>query len=73
MTVDTHSIMESTVKLYLKLKKKGKTHRGVLQQCKGDVLDIEKAVPIESDVVLRERSIAKVELINKLVKGMISM
>ena len=73
VTVDTHSIMESTVKLYLKLKKKGKTHRGVLQQCKGDVLDIEKAVPIESDVVLRERSIAKVELINKLVKGMISM
>ena len=72
LKVDTHWIMEETIKLYLKLKKKGKTHRGVLQQCKGDDLDIEKLMSIESDEALSETNV-KVKLINTLVKGMINM
>ena len=75
VTVNTHSIMESSMKLYMKLKKKGKTHRGVLSQSKGDILDIEKAIPIGGDglSIKNNGNKVKVELVNKLVKGMISM
>ena len=65
------------MKLYIKLKKKGKTHRGVLAQSKGGNLDIvEKAIPIAGDgmSIKNDDNKVKVELIyNKLVKGMISM
>ena len=63
VTLDTLSIIKGTFKLYLKLKKKCKTDRGVLQQCEGDVLDIEKVVPIKSDEALSDTNV-KVELIN---------
>ena len=70
LKVDTHWIMEGTIKLYLKLKKKGRTHRVVLQRSKGDVLGIEIVMSIERDGALFETN-AKLELINKLLKELI--
>ena len=51
----------------MKLKKKGKTHRGVLSQFKGDILDIEKAIPIGGDgvTIKNNGSQVKIELVNK--------
>ena len=41
--IDKHSVLESAMKLYLKLKKKGKTHRSVLDRNRSDVNEIENS------------------------------
>ena len=73
-TVNRHSVLEDSVKLYLKLKKKGKTHRSVLDRNRKDVLEIEKGNAIYvSEGGMERKSVVKSELIGLLVGKMNNM
>ena len=41
-TVNKHNVLESSIKLYLKLKKKSKSHRSVIDKNQSDLSQIEK-------------------------------
>ena len=46
---DKHSIMEGAIKIYCKLKREGKTHRSVSDRNVGDVNDIERCIPLDTN------------------------
>ena len=72
MTVNRHSVLEASIKLYLKLKKKGKTHRSVIDRNRSDVNEIEnthKIGDINIGVSNRSDNI-KSEIVGLLVKKM---
>ena len=45
LIANKYSLMESAIKKYSKLKKKGKTHRNVLDRNNDDILEIEQSIP----------------------------
>ena len=47
VTVNTHSIMESSMKLYMKFEKKGKTHRGFYLSLKETFLILRRLFQLE--------------------------
>ena len=70
-----HSTLESTIKLYLKLKKISKSHRSVVDLQQKDVMEIENMVPVIDDTNHQSDLEVKVkeETIGLLVKRMNSM
>ena len=70
-----HSTLESTIKLYLKLKKISKSHRSVVDLQLKDVMEIENMVPVIDDTNHQSDLEVKVkeETIGLLVKRMNSM
>ena len=74
-TVNRHSVMEDSMKLYLKLKKQGKSHRSVIDRNRRDVREIENSISInmnETDGLtsVSRKTVVKSELIGLLVKSM---
>ena len=74
---DKYSIMEGMMKRYSKLKKKGKTHRSVLDRNKLDVYEIEQSFPLGTTSSMSSRrkneetSIdVKTEVINMILDKM---
>ena len=65
--------MESAIKLYSKLKKKGKTHRNVLYMNVKDVNEIEKSLDIRLNQIAKGNSdneVIKKEMVDVLVNKM---
>ena len=65
--------MEDSVKLYLRLKKKGKSHRSVIDRNKLDVYEIEATNPISFNTIggsIRNYNRIKKEMIGLLVSKM---
>ena len=46
---EKHSILEGTMQAYTKLKRKGKSHRSVLDRNAGDVRSIQMSFPTSND------------------------
>ena len=46
---DKHSILEGTIQAYAKLKRKGKSHRSVIDRNAGDVRSIQRSFPLTDD------------------------
>ena len=67
-TVNRHSILEDSMKLYAKLRKKSKSHRNVLDLNRGDLDDIEIANPITDANQIDTNEDDKSRLIKLLVK-----
>ena len=65
-----YAIMESAIKKYSKLKKKGKTHRSVFDRNMGDVHEIARSVPVN---IGRGNDIVKTEMIGQLLGKMCAM
>ena len=79
---DKYSIMEGAIKIYCKLKREGKTHRSVSDRNVGDVNDIERCIPLDTNTntnsdndkaVSNKNGHAKKELIKLLLDKMTRM
>ena len=67
-----YSIQESLIKVYSKLKKKGKTHRSVLGRNLNDILEIDQSIPLDAGSIAKSdgNTHIKEEIIGKLVLKM---
>ena len=75
VTLNKHSILEGAMKMYLKLKKKGKSHRSVIDRNLRDVSEIENSIGVNNNII-HESAInvrVKEETIGLLVKKMALM
>ena len=72
---DKYSVMEGAIKQYYKLKKKGRTHRSVLDRNSRDILEIEASVPVDANSNHKSygNTHIKEELIGKLLDEMNTM
>ena len=74
--VDKHSIMESAMALYSKMKQLDKSHRCVLDRQTRDIHEIEKTVPLVNNgtvVLFGMNKDVKNEMIGELVVSMNKM
>ena len=71
--VNKHSILEDTMKAYLKLKKIGKSHRSVIERQHSDVTSIQDLFPVDGCNRRQDMTDFKVSLVDTLVKRMNSM
>ena len=69
-TSNKYAIMEDAMKLYSRLKKKGKIHRSVLDRHRSDIAEIERLNPLTAG---NEKVDVKVEMIDKLLVKMCAM
>ena len=68
----THAILESTIKLYLKLKKKGKSHRSVADRHHRDVTDIEMSNTLATSMETHGTHVIKKEAESDLINFLVS-
>ena len=76
ITLNKHAILESSMKVYLKLKKIAKTHRNVADGNVGDVMEIDNDYNVVIDEALHKNGIKeekKREVIGELVQLMSCM
>ena len=75
VTVNKHSILETSIKLYMKLKKEFKSHRNVLNRNISDVHEIYNYNDVIDDVIHKSgiKTEEESELIGVLVKKMSCM
>ena len=75
VTLNKHSILEGAMKLYLKLKRKGKSHRSVIDRNLRDVSEIENSICVNDNRIQQSNAnaIVKKEMIGLLVKKMTLM
>ena len=71
--VNKHSILEDTMKAYLKFKKIGKSHRSVIERQHSDVTSIQDLFPVDGCNRRQDMTDIKVSLVDTLVKRMNSM
>ena len=72
---DRYSIMEGAIKKYCLMKKKGKTHRSVIDRNRADIMEIEQSIPLHPNAMSKNdgNTHIKDEMIGKLIIKMNSM